>query len=107
MARQQEVVSMIKEQVATMQSVVNLPKLLGVADPYIDTNVGIGTMFAIGKGLIAGKSNEMESLRIPIKDSYGNEWVNVGPVLKIDYEKNKQALKEFLSQDNENLASQE
>ena len=105
-ARQQEVVSKVKEQAATMHSVVNLPKILGVADPYIDTNVDIGTMFAVGKGLISGKSNKMESLRIPIKDSYVNERVNVGAVLKIDYEKNKQALKEFLAQDNEDLASQ-
>ncbi|MFJ5624346.1 LCP family protein [Peribacillus loiseleuriae] len=106
-ARQQEVVSKVKEQAATMQSVVNLPKILGVADPYIDTNVDLKTMLAIGKGLIAGKSNQMESLRIPVKDSYVNERVNVGDVLKIDYEKNKQALKEFLSQDNGSLANQE
>lgn len=105
--RQQEALSKIKEQAASMQSVVNLPKILGVADPYIDTNVDIGTILAIGKGLIAGKSKQMESLRIPIKDSYVNERVNVGSVLKIDYEKNKQALKAFLSQGNERPTSQE
>ncbi|MBA9025927.1 hypothetical protein [Peribacillus huizhouensis] len=87
--------------------VVNLPKILGVADPYIDTNVDIGTILAMGKGLIAGNSKQMESLRIPIKDSYVNERVNVGSVLKIDYEKNRQALKAFLSQDNERPTSQE
>ncbi|MFJ5625541.1 LCP family protein [Peribacillus loiseleuriae] len=105
--RQQEVISKLKEEAASIQSIVNLPKILGVADPYIDTNVDTGTMLAIGKGLISRKSKQVESLRIPIKDSYVNERVDVGSVLRIDYEKNKQALKEFLSQDNVRSTSQD
>ncbi|KMY51425.1 LCP family protein [Peribacillus loiseleuriae] len=104
--RQQEVISKVKEEAASIQSIVNLPKLLGVADPYIDTNVDTGTILAIGKGVISRKSKQVESLRIPIKDSYVNERVDVGSVLRIDYEKNKQALKEFLSQDNVRSTSQ-
>ncbi|MGE7764937.1 LCP family protein [Peribacillus sp. NPDC096540] len=95
--RQQEVVSKIKEQAVSVHSLVNLPKILGVADPYIDTNVDTPTILSIGKGLIAGKSKSMESIRIPVKDSYENETVNVGAVLKIDINKNKQALKDFLA----------
>jgi LCP family protein required for cell wall assembly len=95
--RQQEAVSKIKEQAVSVNNLVNLPKILGVATPYIDTNVDTPTIFSIGKGLLAGKSKKMESIRIPIENSYEDKTVNVGAVLKIDFEKNKQALKGFLA----------
>ncbi|MFE0507235.1 LCP family protein [Peribacillus butanolivorans] len=94
--RQLEVVSKVKEQAVSVHNLVNLPKILGVADPYIDTNVDTRTILSIGKGLIAGKSKKMESIRIPVQDSYVDETVDVGAVLKIDFEKNKQVLKDFL-----------
>lgn len=95
--RQQEVVSKVKEQAVSVQNLVKLPKILGVADPYIDTNVDTPILLSIGKGLIAGKSKKMESMRIPVQDSYQDETVNVGAVLKIDFEKNKHVLKDFLT----------
>ncbi|MED4351925.1 LCP family protein [Schinkia azotoformans] len=99
--RQQEVLSKIKEQATTIHSLVNLPKILGVADPYIDTSVDASTILAIGKGLIAGKYQPVETIRIPINDSYVNDRVKVGAVLKIDFNKNKQALTDFLAEDTE------
>lgn len=95
--RQQEVVSKLKAEAVSLHSLVKLPKLLGVADPYIDTNVEAKTILTIGKGLIAGNSKEMETLRIPVKGSYENSHVDVGAVLDIDMEENKQALQGFLT----------
>ena len=100
--RQQEVLSKLKEEAVSFNSIVNLPKLLGAADPYIDTNVDTSTILSIGKGLITGKSKQVETLRIPLNNSYVNERVNVGEVLSIDFDKNKQALSEFLSEQDEN-----
>ncbi|MBS4173978.1 LCP family protein [Bacillus sp. FJAT-49736] len=100
--RQQEVIGKLKEQAASVHSLVNLPKILGIADPYIDTNLDTPTILAIGKGLIIGKSQKTETLRLPVKDSFKNERVDVGDVLNIDVEKNKQSLMEFL-QTNEHL----
>ncbi|MFS0880402.1 LCP family protein [Metabacillus niabensis] len=94
--RQQEVVSKIKDQAISIHNIVNLPKILGMADPYIDTNVDAPTLISIGKGLITGKSKSMETIRIPVKDSYEDETVEVGAVLKIELDKNKQALQQFL-----------
>jgi LCP family protein required for cell wall assembly len=99
--RQQEVLSKAKEQAISVHSLVNLPKLLGIADPYIDTNIDKRTILSIGKGLLIGKGQQMETLRIPVKDSFKDERVNVGSVLSIDFDKNKQALHEFLSGDGE------
>ena len=100
--RQQEIVSKLKDEAVSLHSLVKMPKLLGIADPYIDTTVNTKTILSIGKGLIAGGSKDMESLRIPVKDSYEDLHVDVGAVLSIDIEKNKQALQTFLSSsDNE------
>ncbi len=94
--RQQEALSKLKEQAVSIHSLLNLPKILGMADPYIGTNVDTPTMLSIGKGLITGKSKEMESIRIPVQDSYENATVSAGAVLKIDVNKNREALKSFL-----------
>ena len=94
--RQQEVIGKLKDQAVSVHSIVNLPRILGLADPYIDTNVDTGTILAIGKGLMIGKSHKTETMRLPVNNSFTNERVDVGDVLNIDVEKNKQALKEFL-----------
>jgi len=94
--RQQEILTKVKEQIS-FQSLLNLPKILGVAEAYIDTNVDNKTILAIGKGLMEGKSNGVDTLRIPVASSFENKHVHVGAVLDIDLEKNKSALEKFLS----------
>ncbi|WP_342505758.1 LCP family protein [Sporosarcina sp. FSL K6-2383] len=96
--RQQEVLSKVKDQAISVHSLLNLPKILGVVNPYIDTNVDNRTILTIGKGLLTGKTRGMETMRIPVENSFKEERLNrVGEVLTIDFEKNKQALQEFLS----------
>ncbi|GAB2572398.1 LCP family protein [Gracilibacillus alcaliphilus] len=95
--RQQEVMTKLKDEAISIHSFMKLPKLLGVADPYIDTNVDNKTILSIGKGLIAGSEHPMETLRIPVENSYQNARTDVGAVLEVDIEQNKQALQEFLS----------
>ncbi|PIC63808.1 transcriptional regulator [Sporosarcina sp. P13] len=98
--RQQEALSKLKDQAMSVNTLLNLPKLMGVIDPYIETNIDSKTLFTIGKGLLAGgKSNEVESLRIPVEGSFTDERVNVGAVLAIDTYTNREALKDFLSTD--------
>lgn len=97
--RQQEALSKLKEQAVSVHSLMNIPKLLGVVNPYVETNVDNRTLLTIGKGLLVGKSKGTESLRIPVANSFENKRVDVGEVLSIDFEKNKQALQEFLSSD--------
>ncbi|MCT1904443.1 LCP family protein [Oceanobacillus sojae] len=99
--RQQEVITKLKDEVMSLQGVVKLPKLLGVADPYVDTNVDNKTILTIGKGLISGSEHPMETLRIPVDNSFWNARTDAGAVLEIDIEQNKQALHEFLSADTE------
>lgn len=96
--RQQEVLSKVKDQAVSVHSLLNLPKILGVVEPYVDTNVDSRTILTIGKGMLTGKAQGMETMRIPVENSFDEERLDrVGEVLTIDFEKNKQALQEFLS----------
>ncbi|MFD1416107.1 LCP family protein [Oceanobacillus jeddahense] len=99
--RQQEALDKLKDEAVSIHGLVKLPKLLGVADPYIDTNVDSKTILSIGRGLIAGSEHPMETLRIPVDHSFQNARTDVGAVLDIDLEQNKQALHDFLSTDAE------
>ncbi len=96
--RQQEALSKLKDEAVSVHTLLNVPKLLGVVDPYIETNITNRTLLTIGKGLLVGdKSKDIESLRIPVEGSYKNKRVNVGAVLDIDIAQNREALKAFLS----------
>ncbi|MBU7595240.1 LytR family transcriptional regulator [Metabacillus halosaccharovorans] len=105
--RQQEVIKKVLEQAISIQTFVNIPKIIGLADPYIGTNVDTPTLLSIGKGMMTEKSTSMESIRIPVQDSYEDKTVNVGQVLSIDFEKNKKALNEFLSTKDGNVGMDE
>lgn len=102
--RQQEALGKLKDQAMSFQTLVNLPKLVGVINPYIDTNIDSKSLFTIGTGMLAGgKDNEMETLRIPVEGSFGDLRTDVGAVLEINFEKNKQALRDFLSGEEEQI----
>ena len=103
--RQQEVLSKVKDEAVSLHTLVNLPKLLGVVEPYIETNVDKRTILTIGKGMLLEKSDTLETLRIPVANSFVNKREHVGDVLSIDFEKNKQALQEFLYPDKETVNS--
>jgi len=99
--RQQEIIGKLKDEAVSIHGLMKLPKLVGIADPYIDTNVDSKTILTVGKGLISGSEHPMETLRIPVDNSYQNVRTDVGSVLQIDIEQNKQALHDFLSADTE------
>lgn len=95
--RQQEVMSKLKEQAISAHTIYNLPKIIGLATPYIDTNLDTQSILSLSKGLLLNSTDGLESLRIPIQDSYENDVVNVGAVLKADLDTNKEALSAFFN----------
>ncbi|MGG0642972.1 LCP family protein [Sporosarcina gallistercoris] len=98
--RQQEALSKLKSEAASLHSLLSFPKLLGMADSYVKTNIDKKTMLSIGKGLINNKDSGIESMRLPIDGSYEDQRIpGVGAVLSIDFEENTQALNDFLSSD--------
>ncbi|WLV24841.1 LCP family protein [Aciduricibacillus chroicocephali] len=95
--RQQEVLEKVKEQALRAQTIVKLPKLLGLTDPYVDTNISNGTLFSIGKGMLLHNSKGVETMSLPVAGSYSDLRTDVGLVLNADIQQNSQALQQFLS----------
>ncbi len=97
--RQQEALAKLKAEAVSLHSLLSLPKLLGMADSYVTTNLDKKTMLSIGKGLLDNKDSGIESMRLPIDGSFDeNQRIpGVGQVLTIDFDENTQALNDFLS----------
>ncbi|MCH6264435.1 LCP family protein [Neobacillus citreus] len=96
--RQQEVIGKLKDQAMSVGSILKLPKMLGVINPYVDTNLDTPTLLSLGKDLLTNQSNDIKTMRIPVDGSYTNEqFKNVGAVLSINLEQNRSALNDFLS----------
>jgi polyisoprenyl-teichoic acid--peptidoglycan teichoic acid transferase len=95
--RQQEVISKLKEEAVGPQTVVKLPELVGLLNTYIDTNLDSSTLLTIGKDILTNKSGNIETLRIPEDGSFQNiRHEELGDVLEVDFQQNKDALHNFL-----------
>lgn len=95
--RQQEVVQQIGKQLASLQTIPKLPKLVGVVTPFINTNMSTTDMLYIGKDFLSKENRNIGSLRVPVDGAWEPVNVNGAEVLKIDLEKNKAAIHEFLA----------
>jgi LCP family protein required for cell wall assembly len=96
--RQQEVIKKLKDQALSVSTIIKLPKILGVINPYVETNLDTPTLISLGKDLLTNQSNDLKTMRIPVNGSFTNEqFKDVGAVLSINLDQNKSALNEFLS----------
>ncbi|ULT56459.1 LCP family protein [Neobacillus drentensis] len=96
--RQQEVLNALKDRILSVNGVTKLPKLVGTIMPYIDTNLEGVDRLAILKDFFLNPPGKIESLRIPVDNSYTPaNYDGVGSVLDIDFDKNKHAIDEFLN----------
>ncbi|MFJ7726167.1 LCP family protein [Neobacillus sp. NPDC097160] len=97
--RQQEVISKLKEEAISLHSVIKLPKLLGLINKYIETNMDRSTLLTIGKDMLTKKSNNIETIRVPEDGSFENKRdEELGDVLEVDFDKNIEALNRFLGE---------
>lgn len=97
--RQQEVFSKLQKEAVSMGNIAQLPKLWGLVDPYIETNIPNGVIFSVGKDFLLGSVKETKSLRLPVDGSFTNkDDPKYGAVLDLDLEQNKEELKRFLNE---------
>ncbi|WP_066368022.1 LCP family protein [Neobacillus fumarioli] len=95
--RQQMAVNAIKEQLSGFQTIAKLPKLIGVVSPYVNTNIHPSDALFIGKSFL-NKNGKMETLRIPVENSFTEPIIKgEGQVLELDVEKNREALRQFIT----------
>ncbi|WP_462408931.1 LCP family protein [Neobacillus sp. Marseille-QA0830] len=96
--RQQKALKAIGDQLASVETVAKIPKLIGVVTPYINTNMGTSDMLFMAKDFFSGDRGNVDTLRIPIDNSFTEERVSPdGAVLDINLQKNKDALHEFIT----------
>lgn len=96
--RQQEVLSKLKEEAASFNSIKNLPELLDLLHTYVETNLETSTLLKIGKDVLI-ENGEIETLRIPEDGSFqNNRYEGIGEVLEVDFQQNKGRIIEFLGE---------
>ncbi|MBO9128823.1 LCP family protein [Bacillus sp. 165] len=99
--RQQEVLTALKDtftnELSTLEGMFKLPGVGQELMNYIDTDMDFQTLIAIGGSVLLNPIAQIETMRIPLNASYEDiRYDHAGAVLELDFEKNKQALKEFL-----------
>jgi polyisoprenyl-teichoic acid--peptidoglycan teichoic acid transferase len=98
--RQQEVISKLKEEAVSLNSVTKLPEMLDLLHTHIDTNIDSPTLLAIGKDVLTNEGGEMQTIRIPEDGSFENTRLDgIGEVLEVDLDQNEEALDEFLEEE--------
>ncbi len=97
--RQQQAIKAIGDQLQGFRRFRNLPKLIGVVTPYVNTNMDTGDILFMAKDFFSKNRGMWKRLRIPIENSYKDARVpGEGLVLEIDFEKNKEAFHQFITQ---------
>ncbi|WP_033541688.1 LCP family protein [Planococcus sp. CAU13] len=98
-ARQQQVLAALKDEMISLSAIPKFPKLAGAAQGYIKTDMPALDQVKLATDIALGGTGEIERLTIPVEDSYSNaRYSHAGAVLEINIEQNRQALSEFLDQ---------
>ncbi len=98
--RQQQVLSILKDDFLTFSGVTKLPQLLGSIEPYIQTNIESKKILDYGRNFFLNPIENVETLTIPVEGSFENSrYSHAGAVLELDIEKNKQAIRQFFELD--------
>ncbi len=105
--RQQEVLTLLKDELLTVSGIARVPRLIGSVEPYIDTNIKTSKMLSIGRDFILNPVKEVETLRIPVDGGFTERRYSVGDVLELDFEKNREALHSFFSSSNQSVATEQ
>ncbi|SES07987.1 transcriptional attenuator, LytR family [Gracilibacillus ureilyticus] len=97
--RQQQVMSVLKDELLSFSSIIKIPKVVGTLIPYVNTNMSETDIGRYAVSFLTDTPKEIETLRIPVElpNSY---WPvthsHAGEVLEIDEAMNRQALEDFL-----------
>ncbi|OEH91628.1 LCP family protein [Bacillus solimangrovi] len=103
--RQQQVIEAVKDELISVKGVLKLPRMLGMIQPYLKTDISEVEMLGLGKDFLLNTPDNIETLRIPIDGTYSNSYYeHAGSVLALDESENRQALDEFFNSDNTQTA---
>ncbi|MCG7345224.1 LCP family protein [Sporosarcina sp. ACRSL] len=96
-ARQQEVMSAVKEEATRPGMLLNVPKLAGALSGFIETDLTSKDEITKAITLLMNGMANLETMTIPVEGTYRfNSYSHAGSVIELDIEKNKEALAAFL-----------
>lgn len=96
--RQQKVIEALKDEVISLSSIKNIPKLVGAAQGYITTDVKNSEQLTTVLKVVAGGGVSIDKLTIPQNDAFQyKSYKHAGSVIELDLDKNKQILHDFLN----------
>lgn len=96
--RQQKVMEALKNEVISIGSIKNIPKLVGATQGYITTDVSNREQLSTVIKVVTSGGVNIEKLTIPQKDAFQyKSYRHAGSVIQLDLEKNKQVLHDFLN----------
>lgn len=98
-ARQQKVMEALKDEVISIQNVSNVPKFIGAAEGYIQTDYSRkDKVIRVLDAIVSGKL-EMDKMTVPVEGSYYDKnYSHAGAVLVIDEDQNRKAIEDFLGE---------
>lgn len=96
-ARQQEVISSMKQEAMQPGMILKMPKLAGALSNFIETDLSATDEISRVLSVLLTKGVDIETMTIPKEGTYSfNSYSHAGSVIELNIEKNKAALSEFL-----------
>lgn len=96
-ARQQQVIELLKGELLSPENLKNLPKFVGAAQGYVTSDISSAAQFKMALSMLAGGSASIEKMTIPAEHTYSfKSYRHAGSVIELDLEQNKQLLHTFL-----------
>ncbi|WP_301109291.1 LCP family protein [Sporosarcina sp.] len=96
--RQQEVIQAVKGELFSVPTILQAPKVAGALDNFITTDLTSKEELTKLLTVLAKRKLDLNTLRIPVEDSYSfRSYQHAGSVIEIDLEKNREAIRSFLT----------
>lgn len=97
-ARQQEVISAVKEEALRPGMIRHVPKLSGAISGFIQTDLTAKDEITKALNLLMKGKVDLKTMTVPVEGTYRfNYYEHAGSVIEVDVEKNKEALSAFLN----------
>ena len=96
-ARQQEVITAMKDEAIRPGMIMAAPKLAGAISSFINTDLSSKDEITRAITLILKKGADVETMTVPVEGTYKfNSYAHAGSVIELDVAKNKEAIASFL-----------
>ncbi|QTD42030.1 LCP family protein [Sporosarcina sp. Te-1] len=98
-ARQQKVISAVKEEALRPGMLLHVPKLAGAVSGFVQTDLSTKDELTRALTVMMNRGAKIDTMTVPVEGSYSfNSYAHAGSVIELDLQKNKDAIAEFLQQ---------